>query len=60
MIRLLESFGVFLGIAIVLCSGVIIAALLKVSAVVAPSPDYSAAQTIWNEHSAKVAHRRAS
>jgi hypothetical protein len=56
MIRLLES----LGVAIVLCSGVIIAALLKVSAVVAPSPDYSAAQTIWNEHSAKVAHRRAS
>lgn len=56
--NLLESAGVFLGVAIVPCSGVIIAALLKVSAVVAPSPDYSAAQTIWNEHSAKVAHRR--
>ena len=58
MIPLLEIAGAVIGVSVLVFTGIVAAALFKVSATPVPAPDYNPATVTWMRAAAKVAQRR--
>lgn len=60
MIPLLEIAGAVIGVSVLVFTGIVAAALFKVSATPVPAPDADEEQIVWLRAAARVAERRAS